>query len=214
MVINKILNELFSARSNVVVIRAMKNSLVGLTGREISRLSGLSPKTCLETLTNLENLGVVNRIRGGRDHIFSYNRDNYLVKKFILPLMDAEPTYRVSIFRRISTVLESSSVGVYLYGSVARGEETVNSDFDICILYKIESSKPELESLVSKLIPVMYKNYGINVSPFYLSVDEFIKRARNKKSPVPDIIKDGIIISGIPIERLLYGKKGSEAHNK
>jgi predicted nucleotidyltransferase len=213
MVINKILSEIFSARSNVTVMRAMKNSLVGLTGREISRMAGISPKTCLETLTTLENLGIVNRIRGGRDHIFSINRINYLVKKIILPLLEGESGYRESIFKRISTELEKHSAGVYLYGSVARGEETSSSDFDICILYKKESLRPDLESQVSKLNPIMYKNYGINLSPLYLSVDEFIRRARHKKSPVPEIVKEGIVIYGMEITRLLNGKKNTEINN-
>ena len=210
MVINKILSEIFSARSNIAVMRAMKNSLGGLTGREISRIAGISPKACLETLTSLENLGVVNRIRGGRDHIFSFNRDNYLVKKFLLPLMEAEADFRDSIFRKISAELERHSAGVYLFGSTARREETISSDFDLCILYKKESAKENLESLVSLLVPKMYKKYGINISPLYLSVDEFIDRAKHNKSPVPDIIKDGIVISGIEIKRLLNGKTGND----
>jgi predicted nucleotidyltransferase len=191
----------------------MKNSLVGLSGREISRMAGISPKTCLETLTTLENLGLVNRIRGGRDHLFSFNRNNYLVKKLIFPLLDAESGYRESIFKRISTVLVRYSVGVYLFGSVARGEETIESDFDICILYKNETSKIRLEYLVSRLIPLMYKNYGINIAPFYLSVNDFVDRAQHNKSPVPEIIKDGIVISGIQIKRLLNGKKGTKVND-
>jgi len=191
----------------------MKNSQVGLTGREISRMAGISPKTCLETLTTLEDLGIVNRIRGGRDHIFSFNRDNYLVKKFLLPLMEAESEFRDSIFRKISVELEKHCTGVYLYGSTARGEDTISSDFDICILYKKESAKSNLESLVSLLVPKMYKKYGINISPLYLSVDEFIDRARYKKSPVPEIVKDGIVISGIQIKRILNGKESAEINN-
>jgi len=37
-----------------------------LTGREISRNAGISPRSALNALTNLENFKIVNRTIGGR----------------------------------------------------------------------------------------------------------------------------------------------------
>ena len=125
--------------------------------------------------------------------------------------MDAEPTSGTRDFQENIYRIGKHSAGVYLFGSTARGEETISSDFDICILYKKESAE-NLESLISLLVPKLYKKYGINISPLYLSVDEFFKPTKNNKSPVPDIIKDGIVISGIEIKRLLNGKTGTGVH--
>ena len=206
MIIHKVLDEVLSARSNIMVLRVLKNYQTGLTGREISRIIGISPKASLKALSYLEDLGMVNRIRGGRDHIFSFNRENFIVREGILPLLESELSYRNSLLKDISSKLKKHSPGVYLFGSVARKEETISSDLDICIIYDSSANKSVLENLVSELKPELYKRYGVNIAPFYISAGEFVKRAKRNKPPIPEIINDGITLFGIRIKELINGK--------
>ena len=206
MIINKVLDEVFSGRSNIMVMRALKNSQTGLTGREICRNAGISPKAGLKALSYLEELGLVNRVRGGRDHIFTLNRDGYIVQHCILPLLELELTYREALLKDISDRLKKQRLGVYLFGSVARKEETIMSDLDICILYDSSKEKSILEDLVSELKPKLYKKYGVNIAPIYISEKDFIKNARNNKPPVPGIIREGISLFGKPIKQVINGK--------
>lgn len=190
--IKTILNNLFSSRSNISVIRAMLNYNVGITGREISRLSGYSPKACHETLTSLEKLNIVKRIRGGRDHIFSLNRKHSLFTNVLLPAFEAEVKYFRSMKHDLKMNLKKYCHSAYIFGSVARNEDTPESDFDLCLVYKNNVRKKILENEIIKLKMEFFEKYGINISPLYFSQNEFINLAKRKKSPVYNILNEGI----------------------
>ncbi len=205
MVIYKVLDNLFSTWSNISVLRALKNYSVGISGREVARLSDLTPKNCLITLTALEQLGVVSRIRGGREHLFSLNRSHFLVKEIITPVLNSEIKFVESISKDISRALKIYSISTILFGSVARNEASIESDYDICVVYKDAISKKLIEEVISGLSLSMKNKYGVTLAPFYISKQEFIKRAKINKSPIPDIIKEGKLLSGKKIKEILNG---------
>jgi predicted nucleotidyltransferase len=205
MRINNILNAVFSAQSNIIILRAMINYNVGISGREVSRISGLSPRACFNTLTSLENIGVVKRVRGGRDHLFAINRDNYLVSEAILPLLNAESAFLETIKKDIKSKLKNKCNSVYIYGSVARKDESSGSDFDICIVMNNQKEQKLLENEISELTHQAYLKYGITLSPVYFTVNDFVKKYNLNKPPVPGIVNEGIIIYGN--KQIRNGKK-------
>jgi predicted nucleotidyltransferase len=196
MQINNILDAVFSAQSNIVILRAMINYNTGISGREVSRISGLSPRACFNTLTSLENIGVVKRVRGGRDHLFAINRDSYIVSEAILPLLNAESAFLESIKKDIKSKLKNKCSSVYIYGSVVRKDESGESDFDICVVMNNQKEQALLEIEISELTHLAYLKYGITLSPVYFTVNEFVKRYNLNKPPIPDIVNEGIVIYG------------------
>ncbi len=70
MVIHKILDNVFATWSNIAVLRVLKEVKIGLSGREIAKQAGISAPTSLDALSSLENLNIVSRQRGGREHFF------------------------------------------------------------------------------------------------------------------------------------------------
>jgi predicted nucleotidyltransferase len=205
MIVHKPLNEIFSAYSNIVVLRELHHTRNGFTGREIAKRGGLSAPAAIHALTHLESLKIINRRVGGRDHLFTLNFSNYFVKRILLPVLDAESQYYELIVMELKKILSKEAVSIILFGSVARKEETVKSDFDICIVSPNLRSKSVIEKKIDICRDELYKNYGITIAPFNISVKEFQKRARLKKSPINDIIKEGIVLSGKSIQRLLNG---------
>lgn len=205
MVIHKPLNKIFSAYSSIVVIRELRHTTNGFTGREIAKRGGLSAPAAINALTHLESLKIINRRIGGRDHLFTLNLSNYFVKKILLPLLDAESQYYDLIVMELKKFLSKESISIILFGSVARKEETIKSDFDICIVFPNLRGKSVLEKKIDICRDELYKNYGINLAPFNISLNEFRKRASRKKSPINEILKEGIVISGKSIQRLLNG---------
>ena len=47
----------------------------GITGREVARLANINHRTALLVLENLLQIDIVHRLIGGRDHIFTLNRE-------------------------------------------------------------------------------------------------------------------------------------------
>ena len=207
MVINDVLDEVFSTWSNVAVFRVLNKYAIGLSGREVARLAGMSAKNCIITLSSLENMGLVNRVRGGRDHLFTLNRDHFLVKEGIIPLLDVEDKYSEAVFKDIKKKLKKKCNSVYVFGSVARKEEDTDSDLDLCIIYDKENQKEALEEAMYGLQSLLRKKYTVNTSPFYISATQFAIKAKKNKPPVAEVIKDGKLLFGNSIKVLLNAER-------
>jgi predicted nucleotidyltransferase len=194
MIIHNILDGIFSRWSNLAVLRALNKYAVGITGREVSRAAGLSIKNCFNALNDLENLGIISRVRGGRDHLFTLNRDHFIVNKALLPLFEIEKNYFDFVISDIKKKLKSKTLTVYIFGSVARKEEDISSDLDLAIVYETKLQKETATELVSELVHLLHKKYFITLSPFLISKNEFIRRLKKNKSPVNAIVREGILL--------------------
>lgn len=201
MIINNILQHIFSSPSNVIILRTLNSRVVGISGREIARISKLSTRTAQSVLANLESLGLVNRTIGGRDHLFTLNRNNKIVSKLIKYIFEFEDGFRKEILSVIKKKISPLVSSLILFGSVARKEEEYSSDFDLCIVYNKDKTK--IEKAVSELRDKLYDDYKITLAPFYITETDFKKKANKNLSPVNNILKDGILIAGKPIRELI-----------
>jgi predicted nucleotidyltransferase len=201
MLVNKFLEKLFSAPSNISILRVLNQRVIGITGRETARLTNLTHRSALKALTTLEELGVVTRVTGGRDHLFTLNRQRYISKQIIQPILDSENNFNLTVITSIKNRLSKLTESVIIYGSVARNDELINSDYDLCIVYN--KHLIEIEQVVSKLRDQLNDQYSIQLAPIYISSTEFKKRAHNNLPPVNNIIKEGIKISGKSIPDLI-----------
>lgn len=207
MIINRVLDEIFSRWSNVAVLRALNKYAVGISGREVARVAGISVKNCFTALNDLEDIGIVHRVRGGRDHLFTLNRDHFLVRQGIIPLLEIEQRFFEVIFDDVKRNLKKKCNSVYLFGSVARKEEKAGSDLDLCIIYDNANQKKQIEESLSEMQSEFHKKYFVNISPFLITVNDFVKRAKKNKPPVNEIIKDGILLFGNSIDKLINARK-------
>jgi len=127
------------------VLCTLVDTTIGRTGNEIARLSGMQPRSALKALSTLEELGIVRRQRGGRDHIFTLNREHFLVQSSIVPLYKAETEFEKEAFGFLTSLLKNNVVSAVVFGSVARGEETATSDLDICCVVGDVKSKQHVQ---------------------------------------------------------------------
>jgi predicted nucleotidyltransferase len=201
MIINNSLQYIFSAQSNVIVLRTLNSRVVGISGRETARISKLSIRNVQNVLAHLESLGLVNRTIGGRDHLFTLNRKNKIVSNLIKYIYEFENEFKGEILSLIKKKLSMVTSSLILFGSVARNEEDASSDFDLCIVYSKNKSK--IESAVSELRDKLFDEYKITLAPFYILETEFKKRAKQNLSPVNSILKVGVLLTGKSIRGLL-----------
>lgn len=194
MKLHNIFDEIFSRWSNIAVLRALNNYAVGISGREVSRIANLAIKNCFNALNDLENVGIVKRVRGGRDHLFTLNRDHFIVKTGLIPLFDVEKKFFDVVISDIKKKLKSTNISVYIFGSVVRKEEEVDSDLDICIIYENKNQREEIIQSVSELNSLLYKKYFVSLSHFLITKKEFFKRLNQNKNIVHSIVKEGILL--------------------
>ncbi|MDP2363413.1 MAG: nucleotidyltransferase domain-containing protein [Ignavibacteria bacterium] len=203
MIVHKILNEIFSTYSNIAVLRALQDNRKGISGREISKKAGLSAPSCLQALSKLEKLNLVRRQKGGRDHLFTLNQDSVILNDAVLPLLEFERNLLNKILSEIKKSLSNKSLSLILFGSVARSEETYESDFDVAIIVKESVDKEKLEDKLTNLILNVNKRFGIKLSTVLFSQKEFAKRKKKNLPPINNISNDGIVFSGLSIRKLL-----------
>lgn len=207
MKIHYVLNQLFSSAASVSILRELVLRAKGTTGRELARASGLTHQAAHNTLSKLEALNIVHREHLGNAHYFIINKKHFITKNIIESIFQSEQKYSALLFDKIKKTLGNYSVSIILFGSVARREETIESDLDICIIYS--SNKNLIEELISKLREELYNEFGVTLAPYYITKSDFIKKYKANKAPVNEIVKEGKLISGTPINRIIHGKKSS-----
>jgi len=203
MLINKFLEKVFSAPSNVTVLRILNERVTGLTGRETARLAGITHRSALKTLSTLESLKIVKRQTGGRDYLFTLNRNNYIAQNIITKIFENEQQFFFKIKSLIKKRIGKYSTSLIIFGSVARKEEKIDSDLDLCIVF--QKDKNILAEKVHLLADDLMEYFSVHLAPFYISKSEFKRRAKIGKAPIKDVIENGIVISGKPINILIHG---------
>lgn len=203
MKLNRPLEQIFSAKSNVSVLRTLNERSNGVSGREISRLTSLSLRTVQLTLAHLVRTGIAKIFVGNKEHLYVLNRENYFAKSLIEEIFKAEDNFRKSIYSEIKKAIGKDAISVLLFGSAARGNDTIESDLDICIVYS--ANKKNIEEKISLLRSKLYQSHNITLAPFYTTLTKFRELSRNKRQPIAQIVKEGKIICGKKINELLNG---------
>jgi DNA-binding transcriptional ArsR family regulator len=171
MVIHRAFDEVFRSWSHVAVLRALLDTKSGFTGSEVARVSGMHPRSALKALTSLEQLGIVHRQRGGRDHIFTLNREHVLVRDGVLSLYHTERYFLDVIIATLAAALKRSVISAILFGSVVKREETPLSDLDLCCIVKTERQKDVVRELLSSDAPMLHRKFGIKIAPLLFTVE-------------------------------------------
>lgn len=203
MIIHNVLDHILKSKSNIKVLRVLNSSRVGISGRETARLAKTGLRSVQISLYELERFQIVKKQFGGRENLFSLNRENYLVKNIIEKLFREESKFRTTIFKNIKIEIENLTDSIILFGSAARESETVDSDLDVCIVYS--KNKREIEKRVNRFRDELAQEFGVMLAPFYIKRQKFKEKAQKGKSPINNVINEGKVISGISINRLVHG---------
>ncbi len=203
MVINRVLDEIFRTWSNVAVLRALLDTNTGFSGNEVARVAGMNPRSAFKALTSLEELGLVIRVVGGRDHIFTLNREHFLVQEIILKIYPIESKFLDEVIKALSAILKGQVYSAVIFGSVARKEEKSLSDLDICCIVNSPLELLFVRDLLNKKSSSLYKKYGIKLAPVIFMKAQFLRKRKTKL--IKDIAEEGILITGKSIKGLLNG---------
>ena len=133
--------------------------------RQIAREVDASVGAVQRELENLSKVGLIVRKSVGSQVFYQANRNAPIFRE-----MQALVNKTVGIFSILQAALHSLSKQIavaFVYGSVAREEETTQSDVDLMVV-----GKAELDEVLSRLSPVE-KSIGRPINPTVYSVAEF-----------------------------------------
>jgi predicted nucleotidyltransferase len=197
MRIKRPLDDVFSNPNHVRVLRhlILYPSPV-ITGRGLARELGMSHVTCIRSLNALAGLGLVNQKTVGTSMVYELPADSVVVTKILKPAFEEESKLLEGL---VSTLLEgakSKVLSAYLFGSVARGDDTPESDVDILLVLKHGADKKAVENTLSVNSSTVYRLYRVGINVITYAYDEFQQMKQKGHPLVREVLTDGILLTG------------------
>ncbi|MDP3012145.1 MAG: nucleotidyltransferase domain-containing protein [Candidatus Hydromicrobium sp.] len=195
------LNKLFSSKTRVEILKLfLFNTNNSFYQRQISNLTAQSIRGVQREVDKLNRIGLIERSIQG-------NRIYYKINKKCPIVEDLKNIFFKSV--GIAEVLrdnfkEKGIKVAFIYGSYAKGEESLLSDIDLMVIGDISSK--ELSSILSK--PKKELMREINYVVF--SLNEFINKAMRKDHFINSVLKDKkiyIIGSEDELKRLIKSRQ-------
>jgi len=197
MRIKRPLDDLFGNPNNVRVLRHMilYPSPV-ITGRGIARELGMSHATCIRSLNALVNTGILVRRRIGNSATYEIARDSMVYTDILEPAFRAEVGLLNNLVDTMLGGIKGKILAAYLFGSVARGEDTLSSDVDILVLIRRTGEKTTVEKALARNKEEAYRLYRLGVSTIVYAKDEY-DRMKVKKNPlIEEVAREGVLLAG------------------
>jgi predicted nucleotidyltransferase len=170
------------------VLAVLLRTGVPLTGRQVHGLvrDQCSLWSVQQALASLADLGVVEGRAVGRAMVHTINEDHYAIQPLRV-LLDPIAALREAV----RAVVGSSVDGVVLFGSVARGEATAESDVDLAVVAPSDwEGRTELEDAVRSRL-------GNDCDVLVFTPEEFGRLAGSGEEPVvAQIVADGVVLLG------------------
>ncbi|MEO5799819.1 MAG: nucleotidyltransferase domain-containing protein [Gemmatimonadales bacterium] len=134
---------------------------------------------------------------------YRVNLEHELVQRVLIPLFAGEQTYVDAQFDALRVLIEESWRGrarfLYwggVFGSVARGEETSDSDLDLAMIIDTPDQVSAVHDSASIAASVFSRRFGRRVSPLILSRPQFARLAAAGELLAEGLVRDGRRLAG------------------
>ena len=167
------------------------------TGREIAGLLGVSHSNVQRAFRVLVEVGLASKKRTGRADVFRANKDHFMFQA-LSDLFKVKRDLPERIAKGLQLAFRQSGISVTVFGSYARGEAERGSDLDVLVIAK---DRAALEDRIGRIEGDFARRYGVPLSVKVLSLSDL------KRRPLPPFVqgaaKEGVLISGVPIQRVI-----------
>ena len=193
MYYNNSLEKVFSNPSKIKILRFLARYKSDLTGRELSRFTGISHTQVQEAIRELYAERLVLSRRAGRSVMHRINGKNEFVKNVLTGLFEAESALLNNILRKYLGPVFRYCVSAALFGSVNSRTERPDSDVDIFILTENASKKKIIEKELEKINIDFIEATGNVLSCMVMSLDEYLKYKKQRKAVLAEIEKGSLL---------------------
>jgi predicted nucleotidyltransferase len=193
-------SDIFGSRSRVAVLGVLVNVSVPLSIRQVAVQAGLSHASAGEALDHLVSLGVVAASDAGRSRIHWLERRNLAVRQMVLPVFEAEAAAAQAAIEALVAALPSTVYSAVLFGSRARGENALDSDYDVVV---VEPNRSNLERALASIDLAstdLRATLGAPVSVLGYTIDQALELVTRGDNFMGGVVREGISLVGMPPE--------------
>ncbi|MCG2736717.1 MAG: nucleotidyltransferase domain-containing protein [Candidatus Methanoperedenaceae archaeon] len=191
MKFHNILDEILGNKTKVRLLRAFfMYPEKGFTESELERIAGIPQASVHRNVKSLLDNGLLDRKRIGKANLFSLNKEHVLY-----PLLNSNFGLERNVIAELKTMISDAVKNlaevelVVLFGSIVKGMERSDSDVDIFIVCKGETSK--LEDKLKDLTNISQNKFG---NPISLMIKHKRELQDLKTRSIFSEIKNGKII--------------------
>jgi predicted nucleotidyltransferase len=194
MKFNFSLPDIILSTAKMKIVTFLLNHEAAMSEREIASVLSVSHMSINRLLKEMAGLNLVNYVTIGKAHLWKVNRRSYAfqvfselignISKMKTPLEDLKKTI-------LGNLPGSLIKKIILFGSVAKGLESEDSDIDIFVLVKNLEMKKKVENFIDALSIKCFELYGNRLAPYVLTEHEMKQRSNLN---VIKEIKNGIEI--------------------
>ena len=184
-----ILDRIFATRGRISVLRILSTSKAKLSISDLARATGLTKAGVSKIIDDLVSTGLLISERKGNMLLLSLNEKNE-IGNIIGDVFEWESEIENNASAGVySAILDEYSsknvVSIILFGSRSRGNESLESDFDVLVICKDVKAKAE-----SKIIN------GFLVNIFKISKNDLIKKIKERDPFIMNVIRDAKVKKG------------------
>lgn len=197
-------------RAKVGCLRVLSLIREPVTQRELARRARFQHRSVQLALEELVVLGFVSRMEGGRDFLVQLNRHHRLapaVEQLFRQEAEHFLELRSALVAEVAKGRESREVlSLALFGSMARAEDGLESDLDALVIASDARARDGALERIGSAGEKMLERFGVRVRPIGYTLSEARRLWRQGRSPLPEALRDGIVLRGPPLREILSGQ--------
>jgi len=191
------LDDIFQNKNNVRVLRQLVMfPSRPFTGRGLANELEMNHATCIRALNSLADMGVISRRTIGRSSVYEIPNDSVLLKDFLKPLFEEEAGLLNDLVDVLTKGFKQSVLSVILFGSVARGEDTPQSDVDILLVLKAGADRKKVGEILEENEREVYQRYRVGINTLIYTSKEFERMKKNRHPLIEEILAEGVLLVG------------------
>lgn len=195
--------------AKVAALRALAGAGEPLTQRDVARRAGVQHRSIQLALDDLVALGVVARTKGGRDYLVQLGDGHRLVPA-LRTLLAAEALHFLELRTQLAEAARSVArsaglVSLVLFGSVARGEDHLESDCDVFLVTREAAGIGPALAALGAVAERLERSHGCRVRPVAYSLRDAARRWRSREAPFAAIARDAVVVFGPTLTEALNG---------
>lgn len=200
------LTDYLGNEASVRVLRVLFAHGGALSASQLARDSGLTPRGTRQTLDKLSRNKIVKVLGQSRSRLFAVDFQNPLANG-LNALFNCERTRWEEVLKGLREILQTNELieAAWYYGSVARGEDTAASDFDIVVIAP-EGQVDAVAESVRQSVQKVEDQLFVNCSVLGLSGSD-VMRLSVGDNWWRNLVRDAKVLKGADPEQYLINSK-------
>jgi predicted nucleotidyltransferase len=189
------------------LLAALLRSETALTGRALARITGLSQSTAQRALVRLRNAGLVVAEQAPPAMLYRTNPDHLAMPAIseLLRLNEQLRARAADLLRR----WQIRPASALIYGSVARGTATGDSDLDVLVVRppRVRADDGQWQAQIAELGDALFRWTGRTPSVIELGATEAKRGIAAKEPYLLEADREGWLVAGSNLTALARVKK-------